>query len=87
MPEFNGSTFVKKVTRPIPCPLCAEIGLEIHEVLIAMPVGSFSLAGNQPKMPAEQAIFLHCPNCKASVKGAVSEDGHDLFINPEDMCA
>lgn len=85
MLEFNEKTLVKKVTRPVPCPLCAETGLEIHEMLISVPLGFYSISGNQGKVIAKQVLFLYCPSCKARARGEVSMDGPALKVRPEDM--
>ena len=89
--EFNDLTFRKKVTRPIPCPNCNQVGLEIHELLIPITpeLSAVEYAEsegiNQMEVQVRQAVYLYCPSCNASTEGVVSPDRRDLTINPEGM--
>lgn len=67
-------TFLKKVTRPIPCPRCEEVGLEIHD----LPVEEPELHG----------LFLVCPSCGAKAEGKVVLNDlamPELSVNMESM--
>jgi hypothetical protein len=89
--EFNERTFVKKTTRPVPCPRCQEADLEIHEVFLAIPVDiSVALTecqdlSGQTEIKCEHALFLYCTSCKAKARGAISSDGQSLIVNLGEM--
>lgn len=59
----------------VACPLCGEFTLQLveREGLLAKPLGSFSLAGMQPKISAHKVMWpwLVCsrPECEYEERG------------------
>ena len=58
----------------VTCPGCGEIGdmeIEWRDTLVARPLGTFSLAGQQLKVSADWARWpwLVCLSCGFAVKG------------------
>lgn len=55
-----------------PCPQCGAVGtVDLTPVLVAKPLGSFSLAGAQLKVPAWSGYALVCSACGWTVTGHV----------------
>jgi hypothetical protein len=55
-----------------PCPNCDALGrLTLHQILVARPVGNYSLAGQQPKVSAEEIYVLTCSACEWSIRGRI----------------
>jgi hypothetical protein len=54
-----------------PCPACgAPPGcLRVEDVLVAQPLGTFSLAGNQMKVSARTCPKLTCTQCRLELIG------------------
>ncbi len=68
-----------------PCPGCSKVGtLVLSAVLVAAPIGEFSLAGAQPKVSARVSIRATCAQCGWTGVGDVEEDdsGSYLVIRP-----
>lgn len=42
------------------CPKCGHLGLDVTERFIAKPLGTFSLAGVQPKVSARKELHWSC---------------------------
>lgn len=66
------------------CPKCTYPGgLVLEKRLIAKPVGSFPLAGNQMKLSAVLAPVLKCtlPGCGMVLVGRI-ERGYAVFPDP-----
>jgi hypothetical protein len=54
-----------------PCPECAEAGwMEVREVLVAKPLGTFSLSGTQMKVSASWGWEFRCGKCGATGSAA-----------------
>jgi hypothetical protein len=51
------------------CPQCGENRWSIEWHLVAKPDGTYSLAGQQPKVSAVQTPCLVCDNCAFEIKG------------------
>ncbi len=52
------------------CPQCRTQGtISVRLVLVAKPLGSFSLAGEQMKVSARRAAVAECSSCGLSVSG------------------
>lgn len=58
-----------------PCPSCGHIGLEIGWRLVAKPIGTFSLAGQQTKVSATRRLRWRCPECDASGPAGSNDEG------------
>jgi hypothetical protein len=55
-----------------PCPECGTVGtVALRPVMVAKPLGSFSLAGAQMKVSARQGWELACSACSFRVLGQV----------------
>jgi hypothetical protein len=55
-----------------PCPECGTVGtVALRPVMVAKPLGSFSLAGAQMKVSARQGWELACSACPFRVLGRV----------------
>ena len=66
------------------CPGCAADALHIEARVTAQPIGTFSLAGVVPKLPARETIWLVCRACGAQAQGR--PDGHgNADFDPGDM--
>lgn len=65
MPELTATT---------PCPKCNRVGLRIEWRFKAQPLGSYSLAGAQPKVSAYRVPVLLCDNCGLSCEGRLAEE-------------
>lgn len=68
-----------------PCPVCAAAPgcLTVTVRLVAKPLGSFSLAGAQVKVSAEECPVLHCSACGLEVVGRFDGDRHHaVFPDP-----
>jgi ribosomal protein S27AE len=48
------------------CPQCGEKTLSVDQVLQAKPIGTYSLAGAQPKVDAEYQLRWSCGSCGQS---------------------
>lgn len=46
-----------------PCPHCAKRTVMVREIIVAKPIGSFSLAGVQMKFSARKSWTYHCNSC------------------------
>jgi len=63
------------------CPACSAAGtISVRLILVAKPLGTFSLAGAQAKVSAASAAVAECSACGLSVRGrlenaTVSDDG------------
>lgn len=69
--------------RQSPCPVCHVIGrLDITMQLVANPIGTYSIAGAQTKVTAQQRPVLDCTACGLHVVGTI-EDDHAVFPSPE----
>lgn len=55
------------------CALCDSPDVEVMRMLVAKPVGSFSLAGNQLKFSAREVWVYRCLGCKAEGPAAPKE--------------
>ncbi|HEX5522788.1 MAG TPA: hypothetical protein VFX53_05040 [Pedococcus sp.] len=53
----------------VPCPSCDQSTLDVEWRLVAKPLGSFSLAGQQMKVSAVETPFLVCP-CGLDLQGS-----------------
>jgi hypothetical protein len=54
-----------------PCPECRESGgMAVREVLVAKPLGTFSLSGTQMKVSARWGWEFRCGKCGASAPAA-----------------
>ena len=61
-----------------PCPKCGASGtISIEPVLAAKPQGTYSIAGVQPKVVAEQKYELACSNCDLRVAGHLEDADFD----------
>lgn len=72
----------------VPCPQCGEAGkLGIYRVLMAKPIGSFSLSGAQMKVSAQDAPVLACGHCGLKLIGQYeTEHGKPYAVfSPEDV--
>ena len=70
-----------------PCPTCATVGtlVFVPEKLIAKPLGTWSLSGQQMKTSAYTAPVLECINCDFSAIGRyIIDDGkpYAVFVRP-----
>jgi hypothetical protein len=67
-----------------PCPECLAIGgLWIEpEVLVTLPLGSFSLSGAQFKTTGRFRPVLHCDGCGLELPGEYDGDDHAVFPRP-----
>lgn len=58
------------------CPVCSEkaFWIDMRETLVAKPIGTFSLAGQQPKVSAIAGVWpwIVCGNCGFEEKAKVS---------------
>ena len=62
------------------CPRCGVAALHIEARLTAKPLGTYSNAGAQLKIVAEETVHLVCHYCGAEVRGDIEPDGrHGLF--------
>lgn len=72
------------------CPKCKVStritpgAMRVEPVLVARPLGSFSLAGAQMKVSARSALRLSCNHCDFEITGRV--EGSDFIADalPED---
>lgn len=55
-----------------PCPNCGEKKLRVEYRLEAKPIGTFSVAGSQPKVAARQWPWVVCDGC--GVEARAKED-------------
>ncbi len=63
------------------CPKCGEQDtVEVKRGFKARPLGSFSLAGNQPKFSANEVAIATCTNCDLRVVGHL-ETGPDPEVD------
>ncbi len=67
-----------------PCPQCLAVGgLWIDpEVFVSIPLGSFSLAGNQIKTTGQFQPVLKCNGCDLNLPGRYDGEGYCLFDPP-----
>lgn len=66
-----------------PCPRCASTGtLTVTDRLVAKPVGTFSLAGHQPKVSARRRPELACSECGLRRLGEYDPDGRHVTFPP-----
>lgn len=53
-----------------PCPRCSVTGrISVRRVLVAKPLGTWSLAGTQDKTVAQDKAVLECDACGFSATG------------------
>lgn len=55
----------------VPCRNCGAYGLRIETRLEALPIGTYSLAGQQMKIAAREWPWMVCDNCKRESRGKV----------------
>lgn len=62
------------------CPQCGAMSREdpdafvVEKVIVARPIGSFSLSGNTFKVSANERLQLRCQRCDWSVLGYLDGD-------------
>lgn len=62
------------------CPKCGAIGyLHIEAKMVAKPLGTWSLSGNQVKTVAGMKPFLKCHNCDLDIQGDWDGNSHAVF--------
>lgn len=72
------------------CPDCGvssrinPSGFALEQVIVAKPLGSFSLAGAQTKVSATSRVQLS-HSCGWSVVGRVDADGNNLIVDPKEQ--
>lgn len=67
-----------------PCPKCGMVNnLYIAIEMVASPLATWSLAGNQMKVPARERPVLKCHNCDFNLPGEYDGDSHAVFPRPE----
>jgi hypothetical protein len=59
------------------CPACHAGPLQLTQTLAAKPIGTFSLAGAQMKVSAEQLWKLACPSCSWYAVGHIEGGTYD----------
>lgn len=52
-----------------PCPSCKQDTLTVTWKFAPKPIGTYSIAGAQSKVAAEQVPYLVCGNCDFEEKG------------------
>ncbi len=52
-----------------PCPACGAEALRFVTRLRAKEIGTFSIAGAQPKVVATEVVYLVCDSCKVEAEG------------------
>ena len=66
-----------------PCPQCHEVGgLYLDARIVAEPIGSHSLSGNQLKTTARVRPILKCTNCDLNLAGEFDGEHHASFDPP-----
>lgn len=67
------------------CPWCGIVGrLAITIELVANPIGSYSLSGQQFKVTARERPVLRCDSCKRTLLGDFTADQtHVVFPDPK----
>jgi predicted RNA-binding Zn-ribbon protein involved in translation (DUF1610 family) len=71
------------------CPSCGEgpNTLWIEQRMIALPVGSFSLAGAQLKVSATTKPVLICVSCGMEIVGSFDDDKDHALFDPSKIVA
>jgi hypothetical protein len=60
------------------CPKCGAPGaISVEPILVSKPVGTYSIAGVQAKVVAEQKYMLAFPHCDPLVKGHLEDASFD----------
>jgi len=54
----------------VPCPNCRRVGtLELEMRMEAKGLGTYSIAGVQPKLVASEVPYLVCGECSIAIRG------------------
>jgi len=69
-----------------PCPACGQMALRIERRLRAMPIGTFSLSGEQMKVSAIEVPWLVCGSCGAAAEGTPACHPKTGWISGETYC-
>jgi hypothetical protein len=61
-----------------PCPACGAAGtVTVQPILVGKPLGTYSIAGVQPKTVAEEKVALTCSACGLRIIGHLEGTAFD----------
>lgn len=66
---MKGSPIPANYSITSPCPTCGSETLNVEFRLRSKPIGTFSVAGAQPKVAVEYSLWLDCTSCDFEEEG------------------